>query len=158
MCRMPLETHPAAGPTATETAIGHVHDDKTAPSSEGKAKSPAPTPADASRLNNDYWYELIGEEVAARFLKLTIRYLQAKRSKGGGPRFIRLSARCIRYRRIDLREWAEDRLVSNTSEPDPVAPDAHSSMIGHNSRGALKPGEEASAVLDADHLAEAQPP
>ena len=45
-------------------------DSKVTSNNDGKAKSPALTPADASRLNNDYWHELIGEEVAARFLKL----------------------------------------------------------------------------------------
>ena len=65
----------------------------------------------------EYWEGLIGEEAAAKFLSLTIRTLQGWRYKGGGPRYIRVSARCIRYRRSDLRTWAEARLRSSTSDP-----------------------------------------
>ena len=43
-------------------------------------------------------------------------------------------------------------------QAEPSAPDTNSSMIGHNSRGALKPGEETSDAPDANHLAEAQHP
>ena len=64
----------------------------------------------------DYWQGLIGEEVAAKFLSLTIRTLQGWRYKGGGPRYVRVSARCIRYRRADLRVWAEARLRTSTSD------------------------------------------
>ncbi len=64
----------------------------------------------------DYWDGLIDEQAAATFLDLTARTLQGWRYKGGGPRYIRVSARCIRYRRADLREWAEARLRTSTSD------------------------------------------
>ena len=100
---MSLESHSAHGPGSTETAIGLVHDCQATLGGEQNAQGgPAPTPiGDDGAADINYWQELIGEEVAARFLKLTTRYLQAKRSKGGGPRFIRLSVRCVRYRRIE---------------------------------------------------------
>ncbi len=63
-----------------------------------------------------YWYELINEREAAAFLGLTSRTLQGFRWKGGGPRYIKISSRCLRYRRTDLREWSESRMRSNTSE------------------------------------------
>ena len=69
----------------------------------------------------DYWYALINEKAAARFLDLEPRTMQGLRQRGGGPDFIRISSRCIRYRRIDLREWAEARMRSSTSDPGDFA-------------------------------------
>lgn len=66
----------------------------------------------------DYWFQLINEKPAADFLDLTDRTLQKYRQQGGGPPFVRISSRCVRYRRVDLRRWAEDRLRSSTSEMD----------------------------------------
>ena len=65
----------------------------------------------------DYWHALIDENAAADFLGLTNRTLQAYRHRGGGPQYIRLSSRCLRYRRIDLRAWAEARMRTSTSDP-----------------------------------------
>ena len=65
---------------------------------------------------SDYWNGLIPERDAAKFLRLTPRTLQSYRQKGGGPRYISISSRCLRYRRIDLRAWAEGRMRSSTSE------------------------------------------
>ena len=64
----------------------------------------------------DYLDRLITENEAAGFLGYTIRALQGWRVKGGGPRFVKVSARSIRYRRRDLIAWAEARLRSHTSE------------------------------------------
>jgi hypothetical protein len=63
-----------------------------------------------------YWEELIREGLAAEFLDLSVRTIQGLRQKGGGPKFISLSARCLRYRRRDLRAWAESRLRKSTSD------------------------------------------
>ncbi len=79
--------------------------------------APAPTEGDPS-----FWHELIDEEQAARFLGLTARCLQGWRYKGGGPKYVRLSQRCIRYRRFDCREFADARLRTSTSDPGPKAP------------------------------------
>ena len=59
---------------------------------------------------------LINEKTAAKFLGVTQRTLQNWRLKGGGPKYIRISARCIRYRKRDLIIFADERLVSSTSE------------------------------------------
>jgi hypothetical protein len=64
----------------------------------------------------EYWFALIDEKEAAEFLDLTDRTLQKYRQSGGGPKFCRLSARCIKYRRHDLRLWAEAALRSSTSD------------------------------------------
>ena len=64
-----------------------------------------------------FWYELIDEKAAAEFLDLTPRTMQAMRQRGGGPPFVRISARCIKYRRINLKSYADARLRSSTSDP-----------------------------------------
>ena len=51
----------------------------------------------------DYWCALIGEDPAAVFLDVSTRTIQGFRYRGGGPVFVRISARCVKYRRIDLR-------------------------------------------------------
>jgi hypothetical protein len=65
----------------------------------------------------DYWHALIREDEAGDFLDLTARTMQVMRQRGDGPRFVRLSSRCIKYRRIDLRAWSEARLRTSTSDP-----------------------------------------
>ena len=65
----------------------------------------------------DYWHALIDEKAAADFLGLTNRTMQGLRQRGGGPQYIFLSSRCLRYRRIDLRKWADARVRVSTSDP-----------------------------------------
>ena len=62
---------------------------------------------------------LVDERKAAEFLSYSVRALQNWRVRGGGPRFVKVSARSIRYRRRDLNRWIEERIRSNTSE-DPT--------------------------------------
>jgi predicted DNA-binding transcriptional regulator AlpA len=71
----------------------------------------------AAPADPDYWHTLIDEKAAAEFLGLTDRTMQALRQRGGGPQYIALSSRCLRYRRIDLRKWAEARVRTSTSDP-----------------------------------------
>ena len=63
-------------------------------------------PQEPPKADLDYWFELIKEKPAAGFVGLQVRTLQGYRYRGGGPKFCRISARCIRYRRADLRDWA----------------------------------------------------
>ena len=77
---------------------------------------PASPPGEMSGVEAEYWYGLIDEKVAADHADLTDRTLQNYRQKGLGPRFIRISSRCIRYRRIDLKAWAEARMRTSTSD------------------------------------------
>ena len=78
----------------------------------GSAEQPAgrviPTDRDALILTVE----------AASLLGLDRRTLDSWRLRGGGPRFIRISARAVRYRRADLMEWIEARVVASTSDPD----------------------------------------
>lgn len=60
---------------------------------------------------------LLTETQAAEILQLTPRALQAWRYQGRGPRFVKISARAVRYRLDDLEEWIETRLRRSTSDP-----------------------------------------
>ena len=71
--------------------------------------------------DQEFWYSLITEKDAAAFLNLTDRTMQAYRQKGGGPKYIHLSSRCLRYRRIDLHNWAEARVRTSTSDTGQAA-------------------------------------
>jgi len=64
----------------------------------------------------EYPDTLLNEKQAARFLNFTPRCLQAWRQRGGGPKYVRISSRAVRYRRQDLDSWIEERLKSSTSE------------------------------------------
>ncbi len=59
---------------------------------------------------------LLTEQQAATLLNVAPRTLQKWRIKGGGPRFVRMSRRCIRYWPKDIKEWAQNRIKSSTSE------------------------------------------
>jgi predicted DNA-binding transcriptional regulator AlpA len=59
---------------------------------------------------------LLSEKEAAKILGFSHRTLQAWRVSGGGPQFIRVSARCVRYRRMDLISWVNDRIRLSTSD------------------------------------------
>jgi len=64
---------------------------------------------------SEYLDRLLDESAAAEFLGYTQRALQNWRVRGGGPRFVKVSSRSIRYRRRDLIAWAERRLCTSTS-------------------------------------------
>lgn len=70
----------------------------------------------SAALDVEFLERLIDERAAADFVGYSPRALQNWRLRGGGPCFIRVSARSVRYRRRDLIEWADQRLRSNTSE------------------------------------------
>ena len=59
---------------------------------------------------------LLTEDEAAEMIGFTPRFLQNRRLSGDGPRFIRVSARAIRYRIADLEAWAEARIRTSTSD------------------------------------------
>ena len=64
-------------------------------------------------------YALLDEGQAAQVLNLSIRTLQAWRLRGGGPNFVRVSSRCVRYRNSSLAAFIEARTVTSTSDPGP---------------------------------------
>lgn len=66
--------------------------------------------------DQSYYDSLIDEKQAAAMLGYTVRALQNWRVRGGGPKFVKVSARSVRYRRRDLIAWIDALTVSHTSE------------------------------------------
>ncbi len=85
------------------------HESPCAPVASGHADDP------------NFWHALINEKEAGDFLGLSDRAMQKMRQTGGGPRYVYISSRCLRYRRIDLKTWAESRIRTSTSDPGPAA-------------------------------------
>lgn len=75
-------------------------------------------PKEALR-ESEYLDQLLGETEAARFLGFSVRSLQGWRVKGGGPRFVKIGGRSVRYRRRDLNAWADANMRLNTSQAEP---------------------------------------
>ena len=69
----------------------------------------------------DYLDRLITEQEAAEFLGVQVKTLQEWRTKGRGPRFVRLGTRMVKYRRRELISFSDDRLVSSTAEASKAA-------------------------------------
>lgn len=69
--------------------------------------SPHPT-ATTTRVDG----ALLEPKTLAKMLGLTVRALEAWRLRGEGPSFIRISSRCIRYRRQDVEAWLAARFIS----------------------------------------------
>ena len=76
--------------------------------------SGAGVPRGSHQSDPDHLDRLISENEAASFLGYTVRALQNWRVRGGGPRFIKVSSRSVRYRRRDLIAWANSLARTNT--------------------------------------------
>lgn len=70
----------------------------------------------AAERDPDHFDRLMNEQEAAGFLGYSVRALQNWRVRGGGPDFIKVSSRSIRYRRRDLIAWYSARIRSSTSQ------------------------------------------
>ena len=62
---------------------------------------------------------LLKERAAASFLNVTPRFLQNRRTNGGGPPYVRISHRCVRYRKADLISFAEKHLCREDRNESP---------------------------------------
>lgn len=60
---------------------------------------------------------LLDERAAAAALGFQPRTLQLWRLRGGGPPFVRVSSRAVRYRVADLEAWAESKVRTSTAGP-----------------------------------------
>lgn len=96
-----------------------MHPLETPDPATGRPKQSARSPRMESGENLD---SLVRQEKAAIILEVTPRCLENWRHRGGGPNFIRISARCIRYRRSDLDKWIEERVRTSTSDRGNEAP------------------------------------
>jgi len=74
-----------------------------------------PTTQDQGKPASTFWDGFITETEAADYLCQSIRTLQKWRVTGFGPHFYK-PGRSVRYRRRDLREWAEGRRRQHTSQ------------------------------------------
>lgn len=62
---------------------------------------------------------LMPESTAAEFLGISHRTLQNWRVRGGGPPYIKVAGKTVRYRFRDLLAWIEGSIRRHTSEPHP---------------------------------------
>ena len=69
---------------------------------------------------HDELERLLPEKQATRLIGVSPRTLRNWRVIGGGPQYVKVSARCIRYRRADILSWIEARERRNTSQPDKI--------------------------------------
>jgi hypothetical protein len=90
--------------------------------STGSPHHPRPQPA--GRPLPDPNEALVTTPEAAHLLGLSPRTLESLRLRGGGPAFIAVTAKAVRYRRRDLEDWILTRRRTSTSGP------GHSSNAG----------------------------
>ncbi|MBN2582535.1 MAG: helix-turn-helix domain-containing protein [Planctomycetes bacterium] len=55
------------------------------------------------------WPQLLSRKEAAQYLSVRPQTLACWATEGRGPRMIRYSARCIRYRVEDLKAWLDEQ-------------------------------------------------
>ena len=60
--------------------------------------------------------QLLTEKEAAELICYTPRALQNWRVRGGGPKYVKVSARSIRYQRRDVLNWIDEHKRGNTSQ------------------------------------------
>ncbi len=59
---------------------------------------------------------LLNQRQAASLIGVSERTLECWRCRGGGPPFVKLSRRAVRYRRKDIDRWVGERVQYSTSE------------------------------------------
>jgi len=62
--------------------------------------------------------ELLTTKQAANIFGLTKKCLEKWRGDGNGPKFIKISGRCIRYCPSHILDFLESRLRTNTSQQE----------------------------------------
>jgi predicted DNA-binding transcriptional regulator AlpA len=60
--------------------------------------------------------ELLTTAQTASLLGVSLQWMEIGRSRGYGPHFTKLSPRCVRYRRVDIRAWLRSRTHASTAE------------------------------------------
>lgn len=58
----------------------------------------------------------IDEKRAAEYLGISYKTLQGYRVKGGGPEFVKIGKKTVRYKFSDLQKWTENKKKKNTSQ------------------------------------------
>ena len=75
--------------------------------------APMPVQSSSEDVDADIF---LTEAQAADLININPRTLQQWRLRGAGPKFVRISSRCVRYRYRDVTDWAVRLLHSSTSE------------------------------------------
>jgi predicted DNA-binding transcriptional regulator AlpA len=112
------------------------------------------TTASVADGDPDYANRLINEQEAANFLGFSVRALQNWRLRGGGPEYVRVSRRSVRYRRRDLIAWANDRLEAHTSAARSDARGNH--PAAQSSEGTARRAQSAEREQQAANTVEAR--
>jgi predicted DNA-binding transcriptional regulator AlpA len=60
--------------------------------------------------------DLLSTKEVAEWLGVSVQFLEIGRSRGYGPKFVRLGPGRIRYRRVDVLTWLEERTFASTSQ------------------------------------------
>ena len=60
--------------------------------------------------------QLLSDKEVASELRVSAQTMQLWRAKGSGPRFHKLSPKCVRYLRSDVVAWLEQRAANSTNE------------------------------------------
>ena len=60
--------------------------------------------------------EYLDENQVSKLLNISPKTLRNWRVQGEGPKFVKLSNRLIRYRRVDIDTWADSHVRSSTSD------------------------------------------
>jgi hypothetical protein len=66
--------------------------------------------------------QLMDEKQAAALLNVSVKWLQARRCKGGGPKFAKIGGRLVRYAVDDLEAFVQAAVRSSTSDPGAPPP------------------------------------
>lgn len=74
----------------------------------------------AGRPIPEYPHALLFTAEAAFLLGLSPRTLEALRLRGGGPPFVAVTTKAVRYRRSDIEVWVVERRRVSTSDPGPA--------------------------------------
>ena len=72
----------------------------------------------AAKAGHDDRERLMKPDETAALLGLSVRGLENLRHRGGGPAFVRISSRCVRYRRGTLIDYAAERTFATTAAED----------------------------------------
>lgn len=68
----------------------------------------------AETIINSAPAEYMNTKDVAAYTGLTADFWNRLRGAKGGPPYIRVSGRCVRYRRADIDAWMADRLRAST--------------------------------------------
>ncbi|MBM7406913.1 MULTISPECIES: helix-turn-helix transcriptional regulator [Sphingomonas] len=73
---------------------------------------------DESKLAEPAYFSV---QDVAEYTGLSADFWNRLRSAGGGPQYVKLSPKAVRYRRADIDAWMADRLCRSTFDDGKVA-------------------------------------